>query len=191
MTQLVLLKDWISWIPEIWRPVVGFPGYEVSNRGRVRTYWERIATSYEWSYTLSSQAVGYLRGGLDKDGYVRVTLSKQGRIYRRGVHQLALRAFEGDHPQRNIPNHLNNVKDDNRLDNLKWSTVAENTLHANEIGAGQRGESHHRARLTGVDVLRIRATVHSRSDKLKAAQEYKCTVENIQRIVTRMSWRYI
>lgn len=181
-------------MPEVWRSVPEFPGYDVSSYGQVRTYWRKTSKGRGhggWAYELSPVPVGLLKGTPDKDGYILVTLSRNGRTFRKRIHRLVLESFRGLDGARPIPNHQNNVKYDNRLENLKWSTVSENTLHANDIGVGQRGESHHRARLTVADVLQIRATVSTRAEKLAAAKVYACTVENIDRIVTRRAWRHV
>jgi hypothetical protein len=61
-------------------------------------------------------------------GYVRVTLTAlDGRKTSRTVHSLVLESFRGLRPPGfDHTRHLNGLKSDNTLDNLRWSTAKEN-----------------------------------------------------------------
>lgn len=94
-----------------------FPDYEVGDKGTV--------ISHRRPRTIT------LKGKYDKDGYIEYQLrDKHGnRKYRRG-HRLVALAFMGAPPtDSHVLNHKNGVKDDNRLENLEWCTISENTLH--------------------------------------------------------------
>ena len=60
-----------------------------------------------------------------------VTLSNKHE-YR--VHRLVAAAFLDPDEDRPWVNHINGVKNDNRITNLEWTTARENVLHAIEIG---------------------------------------------------------
>lgn len=61
-----------------------------------------------------------------RHGYLLVALSEFS-VYRHiGVHRLVLTSFNGPCPEGHEARHLNGVRDDNRLDNLKWGTRQEN-----------------------------------------------------------------
>lgn len=49
------------------------------------------------------------------------------------VHRLVLQTFIGPSEGREV-NHINGVKDDNRLENLQWVTHRDNIKHAVESG---------------------------------------------------------
>jgi len=91
----------------------------------------------------------------------------------------------------NAPAIMNQVKWDNRAENLEWMTIAENTLYGNEYGNGCRGERHGLARLTKLDVLHIRATCFSQADYRNAAAIYNCTYQNIYNIVHKKTWAHL
>lgn len=59
-------------------------------------------------------------------GYLRVTLSKNGKIKRIFVHRLVATIFV-DNPD-NLPhvNHINGNRQDNRAENLEWCTPSYN-----------------------------------------------------------------
>ncbi len=103
---------------EKWRVVEEAPRYEVSNQGRVRT----IATGKMRRFRLTKK--GYYTLGL---------ASGTGQIYRR-VHRLVAIAFipkptEPDRfgAERNQIDHINEVKTDNTVGNLRWCSNTENT----------------------------------------------------------------
>lgn len=75
-----------------------------------------------------------LKGKIDKDGYIEYQLRNvEGkRKYIRG-HRLVLLAFKPNF--KNLPqvNHINGVKNDNRLENLEWCTASENIQHTFDV----------------------------------------------------------
>lgn len=102
---------------EIWKSVEGYEGlYEVSNMGNVRSL-KRKTTKGK-----------LLNPILDKDGYLRVTLSKNNNAKGHRVHRLVALAFvDGCSLENNIINHKNEIKTDNRAENLEWCDAKYNT----------------------------------------------------------------
>lgn len=99
-----------------WMPVVGWPEYEVSDDGQVRS------------------RRGVKKQHRDKQGYVRMQLWRDGDWGNVKVHRLVLEAFVGPCPDGMEAMHLNNVRDDNRLSNLAWGTRRENVRHTVKSG---------------------------------------------------------
>ena len=96
---------------EKWRTIKGYEGlYEVSNMGRVRSQRK------------------ILKGIPDKDGYLRVCLSRKNIRKTYPVHRLVAKAFiEKEIEGHNIINHKNENKTDNRAINLEWCDAKYNT----------------------------------------------------------------
>jgi len=90
---------------EIWKDIKEYPGYQVSNWGRVRSL----------NYLHTGQMV-VLKLSKNKYGYLEVGLCKNGKKKSRKVHRLVAVAF--------IPNPLNlpevNHKDENKENNFVW-----------------------------------------------------------------------
>lgn len=98
---------------EIWRPVVGYEGlYDVSNLGRVRS--------------LKFGRVKIMKPKDNGNGYLRVSLRKDGKGKKLYVHRIVWEAFVGPIPDGYELDHLNTVRDDNRLENLRCVTRKEN-----------------------------------------------------------------
>lgn len=68
---------------------------------------------------------------------VGLAINKKQKRFR--VHRLVAEAFlEKADNKKNIVNHKNGVRDDNRIENLEWVTQSENVKHA--IDTGLRGK---------------------------------------------------
>ncbi|MBS69398.1 MAG: hypothetical protein CMK98_13830 [Pseudomonas sp.] len=110
-----------------WREVPGFPAYEVSDHGDVR--------SRKWA------ASRYLNPTLSH-GYPTVRLRRDGKDHSLRVHRLVLLAFSGACPPGQEVRHLDGDAMNNRLSNLRYGTSSEN--HADTVVHG----SHHQASKT-------------------------------------------
>jgi hypothetical protein len=113
---------------EEWRPALDFEYlYEVSNWGRVRRHGTKKLLTMR---TLAG------------NGYVIVMMSKNGKYQNQLVHRLVLKAFCGAPVTGQQCRHLNGVRTDNRLENLRWGSAKENA--ADQIAHGM----HRNARKT-------------------------------------------
>lgn len=104
---------------EEWRQIPGFPGYEASSLGNVRSW---ISTSGK-----TMGAPHTLRPQLQKTGYLRVTLRRDGKSHQMHVHEAVMLAFVGPKPAGNQVRHFpDDSKLNNRADNLLYGTRAQN-----------------------------------------------------------------
>lgn len=111
---------------EIWKPIPEYKDYyEVSSMGRVRSLDKRLPHPRNKAMVLPKKG-HILKPGLDKDGYVAVTLCKEGKTKTFKVHRLVALAFIPN-PD-NLPeiDHRNARKYDNRPENLRWCTTQQN-----------------------------------------------------------------
>lgn len=173
---------------EIWKDVNGWEGqYQVSNFGNVRSL-DKVIRQFYGSRTIKGRQ---LKPQKTKWGYLLVTFSNKQNHKAYSVHQLVAKAFIPNPQNKPEVNHLNGVKTDNSVNNLEWCTEHENIRHAWSTGLTtldkmQYGESHHRSKLKGADVIEIRK---SKEHKKILAQRYNVTVSTIYYIQTGRAWK--
>lgn len=71
---------------------------------------------------------------IDKDGYARVNLCKNGKQYSAGIHRFVALTHIPNPENKPHVNHLLGDKLDNRPKMIEWSTQSENEKHAHSIG---------------------------------------------------------
>jgi hypothetical protein len=100
----------------------------------------------------------------DKDGYIHITLHKNGKRHTKKIHRLMGELFLKRIEGKNEIDHINRIKTDNRLSNLRWVNSRENKIN--------RGiDSRNKSGITGVryrkDKKRWEARIHISSRKAK------------------------
>lgn len=121
---------------EVWKDIKGFEGrYQVSNLWRVRGL-------DRWSLGDKPQ---FIKGKILKDslntyrGYYRVSLSDGHRRYKHyEVHRLVALHFVKGYKPGLVVNHKNEIKTDNRAENLEWCTQGYNLAYSDVVGYKRR-----------------------------------------------------
>ena len=117
---------------EIWKPIKDFEGYyEVSNIGRVR--------SLNYKRTGKEKILKNIE---DYKGYLEVVLTKNGKRKQFKVHRLVAEAFIPNPENKPCIDHINTIKSDNRVENLRWVTYKENSNNEKTLEKF-KGENHH------------------------------------------------
>lgn len=114
-----------------WKDVVGFEGiYQVSNDGEVKA----LERDVDYGNRICHRKERILSKHFSTDGYYMVKLLDNKN---HSVHRLVAMAFIG------IPNnddmevdHINAIRTDNSVDNLRWVSHYENLTHTYELGNG-------------------------------------------------------
>ena len=103
-----------------WRTVQEFPTYEVSRDGRVR--------NAKTNHVLSQFKIN--------SGYYVTSFSDSilGKNHKRLTHRVVALAWCDNPDSKNVVNHINSNKLDNRAENLEWVTTRENLQHARDVG---------------------------------------------------------
>lgn len=105
---------------EIWKDITGFEGlYQVSNLGNVRSI-----TRYKM----------VLNPSIDKDGYRYVKLKHKGKEKHCRVARLVAMMFIPKIDGKNMVNHIDAIRDNDKAENLEWCTAKENVLHSAKLG---------------------------------------------------------
>jgi hypothetical protein len=102
---------------ENWKDIVNYEGlYEVSCRGNVR--------NKKTLKILSNKSKSYVVVWLFGNGYSK----------RFTVHRIVAQTFIENPLNKKEVNHINGIKNDNRVENLEWCTPSENINHSWRIG---------------------------------------------------------
>ena len=107
---------------EIWRDIKNLENYyQISNLGRVRSITRKAKTKIlNNNYrTIEGQLISPAK---TRDGYLKVTLSKNHKRYYFRVHRLVAEAFIDNPNNYPVVNHKDENKLNNRVDNLEWCT---------------------------------------------------------------------
>lgn len=145
---------------EEWRPIPGHPGYEASSLGNVRGVDRTLSDGRRWRGLIMRQKVS-------RYGYMVIALAMGGGRYRHaGVHNLVLETFVGPRPTaEHEAAHFDGDPANNRLDNLRWATPAENAGDRDRHGRTfhPKGTLHPMAKLDAESVLLMRQMKRSGS----------------------------
>lgn len=144
---------------------------------------------------------------IDKDGYelVHLKLNKNGKWVIRRVHRLVAEAFIHNPDKKPQVNHINGIKDDNRVNNLEWVTPKENIIHGYKNSLmnshkrrGERkntqGENHPKARLTEEEVKSMReknAKDPKKFNSVKLSKMFGVSAGYVRLVLTRKRWNHI
>jgi hypothetical protein len=97
-----------------WRPCTEAAGYEISDTGLVKNKFGRV-----------------LLGKTCTNGYRCVVFKRRGKNFL--IHRLVLSAFVRPAEGKEIANHKNGVRSDNRIENLEWTSQSDNIKHAHRM----------------------------------------------------------
>lgn len=123
---------------EQWRPVVGYPGYSVSDHGRVRSEDRTIRIPCGQTRTYRGKV---LKQAIEpKTGRRQVHLHHPDDASSRTVrvHRLVLESFVGPCPNDMEACHWDDDPSNNRLSNLRWDTSVANKRDMRRNGGGNQ-----------------------------------------------------
>lgn len=164
---------------EIWKTIPEYnETYQVSNFGRIKCKVE----------TYAMIKVFILKQTISNKGYARVRIlkgkNKKGSVF---VHRLVALTFIPNPENKATVNHKDGNKLNNKIDNLEWSTIQENTIHAYKSGLIniKTGQDSHSAKLRNEIVLAI---FNDTSTTKEIALKYGIHENTVLNIKAGRSW---
>jgi hypothetical protein len=175
---------------EVWLDIKGYEGhYQVSSLGRVKSL-ARIVEIRKGIF--GNKKENFLSDWDCGKGYRKVKLCKDAIEKSIRVHRLVAENFLDNPEAKSEVNHINGIKDDNRIENLEWCTSSENTIHAlnNKLKISQKGSEHGMSKLTEKDVLEIREIGRSKGLK-EVSKIYKVSESLISNVLLNKIWNHV
>lgn len=114
----------------IWKVIEDYPNYSISDTGIIkRNAYARIDRLGRKT-NIKEQT---LKLYIDKDGYYRTMLIKDGKNHFIPIHRLVAQTFIPNPNNLPVVNHKNEEKKDNRVENLEWCTIKYNNCYGERL----------------------------------------------------------
>lgn len=188
---------------EVWGDIPDLEGYyQVSTLGRVRSL-DRVITWYrrDIARNVSKDMKGkIMKIKTNNHGYCVIHLRKDQEDFHVSIHRLVARTFIPNPENKPCVNHMNGVKTDNRLENLEWCTISENTKHSIVTGLytppdislyQKRGETHPNSVVNDDKVRQIRKMREEGMTLMAIADVFGISFSNVDRICRRLNWKHV
>ena len=164
--------------------VSGFPGYRIGTDG---TVWSQLVFSRwkdkadDW-HRLKPQL---------RRGYLRVGLTRNGKLHWRSVHRLVLVTFVGNCPAGHEACHNDGNRQNNILQNLRWDTPKANGCDKRLHGTIARGSRSSSAKITERDVPLIRELRTSGHSYGEIASRFDITRATVIALLKGRTWTHV
>ena len=116
---------------------------EILTPAQVREHlcYDKDTGIFTWKVRKQGRKLGVPLGAKNSNGYLLIVVCRKHYA----AHRLAWMHFHGEIPDGMQIDHINGVRDDNRIDNLRVVTPSQNNLN--------RGVAHTKPRFTDFDAL--------------------------------------
>jgi len=172
----------------LWRPIIGYPTYEISFNGEVRNW--KNANGRGMASRPSKR-----KTHVSNRGYVITGMSVNGKVSTKYIHRLVASAFIPNLYNKPCVNHIDGNKLNNHVYNLEWVTHQENIDHAikNGLWTGDynNGEKSGHAKLTNNDVWQIRDLYERGVDREYIWKKYNISRAQMYRVASGENWGHI
>lgn len=172
---------------ETWKPIKYYEGlYEVSNKGNVRSVDRHLMLGNKYCLVKGKP----LKASPNSKGYLKTDLCKNGQRKLHLIHRLVAEAFISN--PNNLPciDHINTIKTDNRVENLRWCSYKENSnnpltiehtrskeVHEKRLATKRKNQSYHcEVPVYYIDEQGKKISFKSMSEAQRQTNVYKCYI---------------
>lgn len=163
---------------EIWRDIPEYKGlYKINNLGQVKSLINNKL----------------LKCWMNSGGYCSVKLCLYGLKKNHVIHRLVAKAFIPNPENKTQVDHINTIRADNRVENLRWVTEKENSnnpltvLHLSNCKKGMKLSFETKKKCSISHI----GKKHSLSTKVKLGKEVMCLEKNLRFYAIREASRIL
>jgi len=163
-------------IPYCVKEIIGFPNYLIDTKGNVFSDKHNGRKKLKYKYNFE---------------YPAVVLYKNKKPISKFIHRLLGENFIPNTSNKPFICHLNDIRTDNRLENLQWGTRGENLMDSYRNGRSiVKGEKCTFVKLTKKQVKQIRRFYKKNYFQKELAKKFKVSIGSISLIVNRKTWTH-
>lgn len=97
---------------------------------------------YEDGRVFNKKFGRFLKLGLNSHGYLHVILYKNNKAKNFNIHRLVAQYFIPNPGEKTCVDHINGIKTDNRIENLRWASYIENGRNSKTSSKNSSGEKN-------------------------------------------------
>ena len=177
---------------EIFKDIIGYEDYQISNKGRViakekKVRYTHSVTKKEHFRTTEKKFLKvYLN---NRTGYKFVQLYKDKKSKNLNIHRLVAINFLNNCDDLEQVNHIDGNKHNNTVENLEWCTNEYNHEHATKTGLKTSKEKIGTSKLTEEKVFYIREFIKIGVTHKKLAEIFNVSRPTISLISNNKTWK--
>ena len=178
---------------EQWKEIPGTIGYEISDHGRVRSYWKYSGKKTKYGFWEVANVPQRILNPFTQAGYPCINMKINYKRSPRMVHRLVLLTFVGPCPTGMQACHGDGIRSNISYSNLRWDTVLNNKADSRRHGTihGPKGSNHAKAKLIESQVLEIRHLYSQGITRRELSRIFPVSYSTINRILRHAIWSHI
>jgi hypothetical protein len=177
---------------EIWKDVYGYERYyQASNLGNIKSEDMVVPHWRGGKMVKRGRILRNCKRSSSPASYLVVMLCVNQVKKTVSVHRVIAEAFIPNPENKPQVNHINGIKNDNRVENLEWVTGTENQIHAVKTGLKNSGNNLWNGKFSKDDIEKIKKLKNDGILQYKIAEIMGVAAGTISCILYGKTYRYI